>query len=113
MSVSPPTARAKSSVGSKMGGRISPNPKVRKTSWAACSTRVQSAVSGGMRSRVPRIAWNLDLVAIGLQRVLCFAGGKWRVASGEWRAGSKLAADGIEHALDLVDFFQRFVDIGW
>src|ERR1700751_110806 len=59
MSVSPPTARAKSSVGSKMGGRISPKPKVAKTAWAVSSTWFQRAVSGGRRSRVPRMAWNL------------------------------------------------------
>src|SRR5260370_1045470 len=59
MSVSLPTLRAKSSVPSKIGGRISPKPKVPKTSRAVCSTRFHSEVSGGSRSRVPRMAWNL------------------------------------------------------
>src|SRR5215471_15467838 len=68
MSVSPPTARANNSVGSKMGGRISPKPKVPKISRAVPSTRFHSAVSGGRRSRVPRIAWNLDLVATRKER---------------------------------------------
>src|SRR5260370_23828329 len=59
MSVSLPTLRAKSSVPSKIGGRISPKPNVPKTSWAVFSTRFHSAVSGGKRSRLPRTAWNL------------------------------------------------------
>src|SRR5215470_12804918 len=63
MSVSPPTARANNSVGSRIGGRISPKPKVPKTCRAVSSTWFHNAVSGGRRSRVPRIAWNLDLVA--------------------------------------------------
>src|SRR5579884_1272864 len=61
MSVSPPTARAKSSVGSKIGTRISPKPKVPKTARAVSSTRFHSSVSGGRRSRVPLMAWNLGL----------------------------------------------------
>src|SRR5207302_9387 len=45
--------------GSKIGGRISPKPKVAKTECAVSSTWFHSAVSGGRRSRVPRMAWNL------------------------------------------------------
>src|SRR5579871_1340819 len=67
-SVSSPIERAKSSVDSKMGGRISPKWKVEKTSRAVCSTWFQSAVSGGRRSRVPLMAWNLDLLAIAEKR---------------------------------------------
>src|ERR1700751_4297467 len=55
-SVSVPIERANNSVCSKIGRRISPKPKVAKTSWALCSTRFHSAVSGGNKSRVPRIA---------------------------------------------------------
>src|ERR1041385_4845618 len=61
MSVSSPTLRENSSVASKMGVRISWKLYSRKTSRAAASTKFQRAVSGGNKSRVPRIA----LMAMG------------------------------------------------
>ncbi len=56
ISVSRPTERANSSVGSKIGSRISPYPYVRNTSRAACSTRFHNADSGGRISRTPLMA---------------------------------------------------------
>src|ERR1700724_1190315 len=57
-SVLAPIDRAKSSVCSKIGKRISAKPKVPNTSRAVCSTRFHSADSGGRISRTPLMAWN-------------------------------------------------------
>src|SRR5260370_13900893 len=53
----------------------------------------------------------LLLWTLFLERVLGFALRKWRGASGEWRAGHELSADGGQHALQFIDFLQRRLDI--
>src|SRR5262249_34811725 len=58
MSVSPPTARANNSVGSKIGGRISPKPKLPNTERAVFSAGFPRFVTGGRRARVARMGWD-------------------------------------------------------